>query len=156
MLYAEALPARAEAKAALTSRSRSKIRRVGIQRIAEAEALLMEAARMGRVGPLQLEAAIQSAHVDAGRSGVPDDRAVSLLYETLVQITPTFGVRVAHAVARDRSCEEDSVRRWLLAKQRALEATASPAGTIRKAACRNRTVCSDMDVTHIASTERPS
>jgi predicted RNA polymerase sigma factor len=28
--------------------------------------------------------------------------------------------------------DEDSVRRWLLAKQRALEATASPAGTIRK------------------------
>ena len=72
-------------------------------RIAEAEALLMEAARMGRVGPLQVEAAIQSAHVDAGRSGAPDDRAVSQLYEVLVQMTPTLGVRVAHAVALSKT-----------------------------------------------------
>jgi RNA polymerase sigma-70 factor (ECF subfamily) len=72
-------------------------------RISEAEALLMEAARMGRVGPLQVEAAIQSAHVDARRSGVSDDRAVSLLYATLVQMTPTLGVRVAHAVALSKT-----------------------------------------------------
>jgi len=70
-----------------------------LERIAEAEALLMGAVRLGRVGPFQLEAAIQSAHVNARRSGVPDDAAVSLLYQTLVQLTPTLGVRVAHAVA---------------------------------------------------------
>jgi RNA polymerase sigma-70 factor (ECF subfamily) len=69
------------------------------RRIAEAEAVLGEAARMGRVGPWQLEAAVQSAHLDARRSGSRDDRAVSLLYEALVQMAPALGVRVAHAVA---------------------------------------------------------
>jgi RNA polymerase sigma-70 factor (ECF subfamily) len=68
-------------------------------RIAEAEAILAEASRMDRIGPLQLEAAIQSAHLDARRAGSRDDRAVALLYEALVRMAPTLGVRVAHAVA---------------------------------------------------------
>jgi RNA polymerase sigma-70 factor (ECF subfamily) len=58
---------------------------------------------MGRIGPLQLEAAIQSAHVAARRSGSPDNGALALLYETLVRMTPTVGVRVAHAVALSRT-----------------------------------------------------
>jgi RNA polymerase sigma-70 factor (ECF subfamily) len=69
------------------------------QRIAEAEAILKEAARMERIGPLQLEAAIQSAHLDGRRSGRHDHRALWLLYEALVGMAPTLGVRVAHAVA---------------------------------------------------------
>jgi predicted RNA polymerase sigma factor len=151
-------------------------------RIAEAEAILTEAARMGRVGPLQLEAAIQSVHLDARRSGSRDDRALSLLYEALVQMAPTLGVRVAHAVALSKTegaahglerldtiepstsddyqpywsarahllerigrlddardaydraiglAEEDGVRRWLLAKKRALGGTAGPSGRAR-------------------------
>lgn len=67
--------------------------------IAEAETTLANAARLGRVGPYQLEAAIQSAHVQARLSGKSDDRAVALLYEGLVRISPTLGARVAHAVA---------------------------------------------------------
>lgn len=141
------------------------------RRIDEAEALLQEAARMGRFGPMQLEAAIQSAHINARRSGSADDRAVALLYEALVQLTPTLGVRVARAVALSKTegparglelleelksmapedyqpywaarahlferserlneaqaayeraiglTEDDGIRRWLLAKQRAL------------------------------------
>src|SRR5204862_8154708 len=73
------------------------------QRIAEAEAILKEAAAMGRIGALQLEAAIQSAHLDARRSGARDERAVVLLYEALVQLAPTLGVRVAHAVALSKT-----------------------------------------------------
>ena len=142
-----------------------------VQRIAEAEALLMEAARMRRIGPLQIEAAIQSAHVHGRRSGSPDDHGVALLYEALVRTTPTLGARVAHAVALAKTAgpasglerldaiasasrddyqpywsaranlleqigrveeareayeraaglsDEEVVRRWLLAKQRAL------------------------------------
>ena len=72
-------------------------------RIAEAEEVLSEAARMGRIGPLQLEAAIQSAHLDARRSGSRDDRAVLLLYEALVSMAPTLGVLVAHAVALSKT-----------------------------------------------------
>jgi predicted RNA polymerase sigma factor len=74
-----------------------------LARIAEAEARLTEAVGMGRVGPLQLEAAIQSAHVNARRSGRPDERGVSVLYEALVQLTPTLGIRVAHAVALSKT-----------------------------------------------------
>jgi predicted RNA polymerase sigma factor len=173
MLYAEARAnARRGEDGAYIPLTEQDASRWDPQRIAEAEALLMEASRMGRVGPLQLEAAIQSAHVEAGRSGVPDDRAVSLLYETLVQLTPTLGVRVAHAIALSKTdgpacglerldaiestatrdyqpywsarahllerigrrddardaydraiglAEEDGVRRWLLARKRALE-----------------------------------
>jgi len=149
------------------------------RRIAEAEAVLEEAARMGRVGPWQLEAAIQSAHLDARRSGSRDDRALSLLYEARVRMAPTLGVRVAHAVALsntegparglalldaiepsasadyqpywstrahllervgrrddardayDRAiglAEEEGVRRWLLAKRRALTGAADREG----------------------------
>jgi predicted RNA polymerase sigma factor len=183
MLYAEARAnARRGEDGAYIPLTEQDLSRWDPHRIAEAEALLEEAAPMGRVGPLQVEAAIQSAHVDARRSGFPDDRAVSLLYEALVQMTPTLGVRVAHAVALsktegparglelldaikstapddyqpywsarahllerigrlddardayDRSiglAEEDGVRRWLLAKKRALGGTTSPAAAIR-------------------------
>lgn len=68
-------------------------------RVAEAEAILFAAAKMGRIGPLQLEAAIQSAHVNARRSGTRDDRGIALLYDALLRLTPTLGVRVAHAIA---------------------------------------------------------
>ena len=69
------------------------------ERISEAETVLMEASRMGRVGSLQLEAAIQSAHVQGRRSGARNDREVAMLYDALIRVAPTLGARVAHAVA---------------------------------------------------------
>jgi len=104
MQYAEARAnARRGESGAYIPLSEQEPSRWDFERIAEAEQLLNEAARMGRLGPLQLEAAIQSAHVNARRSGVPDHAAVSLLYETLVRLTPTLGVRVAHAVALSKT-----------------------------------------------------
>jgi RNA polymerase sigma-70 factor (ECF subfamily) len=70
--------------------------------LAEAEAVLQEAARLGQVGPFQLEAAIQSAHVHARLTGSDDLQAIALLYEGLVRLAPTLGARVAHAVALAR------------------------------------------------------
>jgi RNA polymerase sigma-70 factor (ECF subfamily) len=70
--------------------------------LAEAEAILHEAARLGRVGPFQLEAAIQSAHVHARLTGSDDLQAIATLYEGLIRLAPTLGARVAHAVARAR------------------------------------------------------
>jgi len=183
MLYAEARAnARRGEDGAYIPLSEQDPSRWDPHRIAEAEALLLKAARMGRVGPLQLEAAIQSAHLDARRSGSSADRAVSLLYEALVQMAPTLGVRVAHAVALSKTdgptrglslldaiepsashdyqpywsarahllerlgrrddardaydraiglAEEDGIRRWLLAKKRALGETADASGRAR-------------------------
>lgn len=70
--------------------------------LAEAEATLSSAARLGRIGPFQLEAAIQSAHVHTRLMGRDDPKAIAVLYDGLVQLAPTLGARVAHAVARSR------------------------------------------------------
>jgi predicted RNA polymerase sigma factor len=104
MLYAEARArARRGDDGAYIPLSEQDPSRWDPHRIAEAEVVLSEAARMGRIGPLQLEAAIQSAHLDARRAGSPDDAAVTLLYEALARMTPTLGVRVAHAVALSKT-----------------------------------------------------
>ncbi len=70
--------------------------------LAEAETTLASAARLGRMGPFQLEAAIQSAHVHARLTGRDEDQAIAVLYDGLVQLSPTLGVQVARAVARSR------------------------------------------------------
>jgi RNA polymerase sigma-70 factor (ECF subfamily) len=64
--------------------------------IAEGEALLHKAARVGRVageaaGRFQLEAAIQSVHCDRARTGAVDRAALLTLYRGLVRIAPTRG-----------------------------------------------------------------
>jgi RNA polymerase sigma-70 factor (ECF subfamily) len=70
--------------------------------LAEAEATLAGAARLGRMGPFQLEAAIQSAHMYGRLTGRDDVQAIALLYDGLVRLAPTLGAKVAHAVARSR------------------------------------------------------
>jgi predicted RNA polymerase sigma factor len=65
----------------------------------EAEAELAEAARFGRVGRFQLEAAIQSVHVDRARTGRTDWAAIVMFYDQLVRVAPTLGARVAQAAA---------------------------------------------------------
>jgi RNA polymerase sigma-70 factor (ECF subfamily) len=67
--------------------------------IAEAEAALAAAARLGRIGRYQLEAAIQSAHAQAGLTGATDWDGISLLYEGLVRLAPTIGARLGRAAA---------------------------------------------------------
>jgi len=103
ILYAEArAPARRGAQGSYVPLSEQDPAHWDRLRLAEAEATLGEAARMGRLGPFQLEAAIQSAHVNARLTGTNDDQAVALLYEGLVQIAPTLGAHVARAVARSK------------------------------------------------------
>jgi predicted RNA polymerase sigma factor len=67
--------------------------------IEEAEGSLLVAARAGVPGRFQLEAAIQSAHVQRGHTGRTDWEAIALLYEGLVRIAPTVGACVGHAAA---------------------------------------------------------
>jgi predicted RNA polymerase sigma factor len=69
--------------------------------IAQAEALLRQASAQGRVGRFQLEAAIQSAHVERCRMGRGNWEAVVRLYDALYALTgsPVVAVNRALAVA---------------------------------------------------------
>jgi RNA polymerase sigma-70 factor (ECF subfamily) len=67
--------------------------------IAEAEALLSTAARAGRIGRFQLEAAIQSAHAQRAFTGAVDWESIAVLYEGLVRCSPTLGAQVGRAAA---------------------------------------------------------
>jgi RNA polymerase sigma-70 factor (ECF subfamily) len=67
--------------------------------LAEAEAALAAAARLGRIGRFQLEAAIQSAHAQRGQGGAVDWPGIALLYEGLVRLAPTTGALVGRAAA---------------------------------------------------------
>lgn len=68
-------------------------------RLAEADRLLGLAARFGRPGRFQLEAAIQSAHVERLRTGRVDWDAIAVLYEGLVRTAPTLGALLGRAAA---------------------------------------------------------
>ena len=67
--------------------------------IAEAEALLVRASRLGAIGRFQLEAALQSAHVHRGRGGVADWPRVVELYDALLALSASPVVAVNRAVA---------------------------------------------------------
>ncbi len=67
--------------------------------IREAEAELGAAARLGRIRRFQLEAAIQSVHVERAQTGRTDWAAIVVFYEHLVRLAPTLGARVAQAAA---------------------------------------------------------
>jgi predicted RNA polymerase sigma factor len=65
----------------------------------EAERELSAAAAQHRAGRFQLEAALQSAHVEGARQGRIDWRAIAVLYEGLVRASPTVGALVGRAAA---------------------------------------------------------
>ena len=67
--------------------------------IEEAERILLAAARAGKPGRFQLEAAVQSAHAQRGITGRTDWAAIVLLYGGLIGIAPTVGATVARAAA---------------------------------------------------------
>jgi len=67
--------------------------------IAEAERHLAEAAKHGRDGRFQLEAAIQSVHPERARSGRTERTAITLFYEQLIRLSPTLGNRTGYAAA---------------------------------------------------------
>jgi RNA polymerase sigma-70 factor (ECF subfamily) len=65
----------------------------------EAERILARASHMGRLGRFQLEAAVQSAHVERARGRAIEWPKVAVLYEGLVRIAPTLGALVGRAAA---------------------------------------------------------
>lgn len=68
--------------------------------IRRADEHLVVAARARSIGRFQLEASIQSVHNARASSGRTDWKAVSLLYDGLVDIAPTAGAVVARVAAR--------------------------------------------------------
>lgn len=71
--------------------------------IEEAEALMLDAVRQGKVGRFQLEAAIQSAHAHRRLSGVTDWPAVVSLYDGLVALTGSVVAALNRALALSRA-----------------------------------------------------
>lgn len=68
-------------------------------RIAEAIALIERAARIGRPGPYQLEAAIAACHADAPNFEATDWHQIVVLYDMLLVIAPSPVVRLNRAIA---------------------------------------------------------
>ena len=67
--------------------------------IAEAEALLLRASRLGAIGRFQLEGALQSAHVHRCRSGRADWPRVVELYDALLALSASPVVAINRALA---------------------------------------------------------
>ena len=67
--------------------------------VAEGEAILETALRLGRPGPYQLHAAIAACHCTAGRAEATDWRQIALLYGELIRYEPTPVVEANRAVA---------------------------------------------------------
>jgi len=67
--------------------------------IEEAEGALRRASRTGQIGRYQLEAAIQSAHVERRRTGVVNWGAIAALYDALVAITQSPVAEINRAIA---------------------------------------------------------
>ncbi|VTS08902.1 RNA polymerase sigma factor [Tuwongella immobilis] len=67
--------------------------------IAAAEQHLFTASTANQPGRFQIEAAIQSAHIQRLQLGIPNWPAIVLLYEGLVRFSPTLGALVNRAAA---------------------------------------------------------
>jgi RNA polymerase sigma-70 factor (ECF subfamily) len=103
MLYAEARrPARRTPEGEFVPLSSQEKTLWDWGMIEEAEAALHYASRTRRIGRYQLEAAIQSAHVEGARTGSVSWAAVVSLYGALIQLTssPVALINRALAVAR--------------------------------------------------------
>lgn len=71
--------------------------------IGRADAWLTRAAQRGKPGRFQLEAAVQSAHVERLRGGRVQWSEIAVLYEGLVRVAPTTGALLGRAAAVARA-----------------------------------------------------
>ena len=100
ILFCEARrPARRAADGSYVPLSQQDPARWDHAQIRDAEQNLAAAARSGRPGRFQLEAAIQSVHADRAQSGRTEWTAIAALYDELVRLAPTLGALVGRAAA---------------------------------------------------------
>jgi predicted RNA polymerase sigma factor len=109
LLYCEARrPARRAANGDYVPMSEQDIRAWNAGLIDEAERELSAASAQRRPGRFQLEAALQSAHVEGTRRGCLDWRGIAVLYEGLIRAWPTVGALVGRAAALGEAEGADS------------------------------------------------
>ncbi len=100
MLHAEARrPARRTGTGEFVPFAEQDVAQWDSRLIAAAEALLRQASELGDIGRYQLEAAIQSAHVDRRRTGRPNWPAVVQLYDALFGLSQSPVVAINRALA---------------------------------------------------------
>jgi predicted RNA polymerase sigma factor len=100
MLYCEARrEARRTVNGAYIPLSQQDTRLWSQPMIDEAERELAQAATFKQLGRFQLEAAIQSLHAQRAVTPQVDWEALALLYEGLIQLSPTLGALVSWAAA---------------------------------------------------------
>jgi RNA polymerase sigma-70 factor (ECF subfamily) len=100
MLHAEARrPARRDSEGGYVPLAEQDPARWTAELIVEAEALLLRASAIGRVGRFQLEAAVQSAHATRRSAGRSDWAAIVELYDALLAVTGSLVVAINRAVA---------------------------------------------------------
>ncbi|MDX2118835.1 MAG: DUF6596 domain-containing protein [Planctomycetota bacterium] len=99
MLYCQARRAARAAGTGFTPLDQQDASRWSRPLLAEAESLLRRASEQRQFGRFQIEAAIQSAHVDGALRGQTDWPAIVRLYDGLLAIAPTLGAAVGRAAA---------------------------------------------------------
>jgi RNA polymerase sigma-70 factor, ECF subfamily len=100
MLHAEARrPARRDASREFVPLSEQDAQLWNIEKIEEAEALLLRASKMRTIGRYQLEAALQSAHAFRKRTGIANWQDILQIYDELLAITGSPVVRINRALA---------------------------------------------------------
>ncbi len=116
MLYCEARrPARRCPNGVFVPLDQQDSRRWSRAMIIEAEACLTDAARHGIMGRFQLEAAIQSVHVQRPVTGKTNWAALVQLYDALVKLAPTMGALVARAAVVAEAGAPSMAREQLMA-----------------------------------------
>jgi predicted RNA polymerase sigma factor len=100
MLYCEARrAARYDASGRYVALSDQDPRQWDRTMIERGDALLTMARKLRQFGRYQLEAAIQSAHLRRGLTGVAAPDEIVILYEGLLRLAPSLAARVGHAAA---------------------------------------------------------
>lgn len=82
--------------------------------IERAEDRLRAAAALNQIGHYQIEAAIQAAHMQSVVDGCKRWREINQLYERLLELGPTIGARIGHAIASARTNEDPAAGLVLL------------------------------------------
>ncbi len=100
LLYCEARrPAQFNAQGVFVPLTQQDTGRWNRALLGQAEEVLLAAATLRSPGPLQIEAAIQSAHCQRAYTDSTPWRAIAQLYAELVRLAPSIGARIGQAVA---------------------------------------------------------